>query len=267
MCVDPRVRTTTESEMLIPAVILAGGEDSTTILGKMGAPHRALAEVAGRPAVEWVAHALRAVDEVGELALVGAPAVLDAGVGRFADHPVPADGDLVDNIEAGLRALPASEVALIVTADLPLLSGAAVADFLAQSTRSAADLTYPIIPKEACEARFPGARRTYVKLREGTFTGGNAVLFKRDFIARHGSLVRSLYAARKRPWRLAGMLGMGFALRLLAGELSLQQVERRAGEILHGTARAIISRFPELGFDVDRPEDLEAARRAKAQPA
>jgi hypothetical protein len=97
-------------------------------------------------------------------------------------------------------------------------------------------------------------------VREGTFTGTNVVLVNGDFVAHHRDIVREFYEHRKSPLRLARMLGAGFILRLLSGRLSLAHIEQRLGQVLGGEARAIISHYPELAFDVDKPSDFEVVR-------
>ena len=165
-------------------------------------------------------------------------------------------------IAHGVRAAPATaEHLLLITSDLPLITAKAIDDFVRRSLGSGAEVCYPIIPKDSCERRFPGGRRTYVRLREGTFTGGNAVLTTRIFLERSQALIARLYAARKNPLKLAALFGIPFILGLLTGRLTIPQLEARASAIISGQVAAIISHYPELGFDVDKVEDLELARR------
>jgi len=80
-------------------------------------------------------------------------------------------------------------------------------------------------------------------------------------VALRRELIDRLYAARKNPVKLAGMFGLGFILGLLLGRLTLRHLEARAGEIVGGRVRAIISTYAELGFDVDKLDDLNLARQ------
>ena len=121
---------------------------------------------------------------------------------------------------------------------------------------------WSIIPKDSCERRFPEGRRTYVRLRDGTFTGGNGVVLTRQFVAMRGELIGRLYAARKNPVKLAALLGIGILFGLVTGRLRLAQLEARASRLVGGRVAAVISTYPELGFDVDKLEDLNLARRA-----
>jgi hypothetical protein len=151
---------------------------------------------------------------------------------------------------------------LLITGDLPLVTPAAINDLVRQSASARADVAYAIIPKDACERQFPGGRRTYVRLKDGTFTGGNGVVVTRQFVAMRGELIGRLYAARKNPVKLAALLGVGFLFRLVTGRLRIAQLEARASQLVGGRVSAVISTYPELGFDVDKLEDLNLARRA-----
>lgn len=248
---------------MVDAVVLAGGEDRGEIAQETGVSHRPLLEVGGRPMIQRVLAALRGAVAVQRVVLV-APGAVQAVVGEEAvDERVDAGESFVDNIERGIAATsPAVDFVLVITGDLPLLTPAAVNDLIQQSLASRQDVAYPIIPKDSCERAFPGAKRTYVKVREGVFTGGNGVVAARDFFELRRELIRRLFESRKNPIKLASMFGLGFVLGLLTGRLSIPQLEARAGEIIGGRVAAIISTHPELGFDVDKLDDLNLARRA-----
>ncbi len=178
------------------------------------------------------------------------------------DLRVIAGDSFVDNIQRGVEATaPGSDTVLLITGDLPLLTPAAINDLVQQSLAAQADVAYAIIPKEASERQFPGGRRTYVKLRDGTFTGGNGVVLKRDFVRLRRDLIEKLFAARKHPVKLAAILGMGFIFGLVTGRLRIPDLEARASRVVGGRVAAIISTYPELGFDVDKMDDLLLARR------
>jgi GTP:adenosylcobinamide-phosphate guanylyltransferase len=247
---------------MLDAVVLAGGADRGEILAATGVAYRPLLEVGGRPIVQRVLAALRGAVSVGDVILVAPQPVHDAAGDEAVDRRVIASDSFIENVVNGVeQASPHADSVLIVTGDLPFLTPAAVNDLCEQAAAARAEAAYSIIPKESCERAFAGGKRTYAKLREGVFTGGNGVVLARDFVSRRRELIEHLFAARKSPLKLASMFGLGFIFGLLTGRLSLPQLEARAGELIHGRVAAIISAYPELGFDVDKLSDLVLARQ------
>jgi GTP:adenosylcobinamide-phosphate guanylyltransferase len=247
---------------MIDAVVLASGVDKGDIAAGLGVVHRPLLEVGGQPIVERVLAALHGAAEIGKVALVAPLPVQAAASEEAVDARVVAGDSYVDNMARGVEATsPGSDHLLIITGDLPLITPAAIDDFVRQSLASRAVLCYAIIPKESSERQFPGGRRTYVRLREGTFTGGNAIVVTRDFVELHRHLLDHLFAVRKNPLKMASLLGVGFIVGLLTHRLTLPHIEARVGAILSARAAAVISTYPELGFDVDKLDDLYLSRR------
>ncbi len=150
---------------------------------------------------------------------------------------------------------------LVVTSDLPLLKPEIVDDFLTKAERAGVSLYYPIVSREDTFAMFPEAERTFIRLKDGTFTGGNLVYMEKSVLSQMSGLFQQVIAARKKPWRLVKILGGAFILSFLLRTLSIAKIERRAQE-LGLNAKAVIMRQPEVGFDVDKPQDFTAIVRA-----
>jgi CTP:molybdopterin cytidylyltransferase MocA len=229
-------------------------------------------EVAGRPLAAWVVAALKGVSGMRRVAVVGA----GDWPGALAVEP---GGSIVENLRRGVAALGsaegwppggspgawAGEEMVIAAGDAPLLTPGAVERFAAACRAAGADIGYPVVPRAACEARFPGVRRTYVRLREGEFTGGNCFFLTPAAVEPAVHWLDRVYRARKRPLRLARLLGLGLVLRLALGRASMREAERVAGRLLGLRARGIVcADDPEIGVDVDKPADLELVRRLLA---
>jgi len=242
------------------AFVLAAGDAHGRLAQMAGTNFRALIKVGGRPMVERVLVALRESRRTKRVALVAPLEVQEELSPELADVTVTPGATLVDNVMRGLAALGDGDLVLFAHADAPLVTAAAIDDFLERAEPQRPDLAYAIVPKEAVEKAFPHGHRTYAHLRDGSFTGTNVVLVNAGFIMRHQALVRQFYRHRKNPLRLAGMLGAGFMLRLVTGRLTIAHLEERLSQILGGQARAIVSAYPELAFDVDKPADLDTIR-------
>jgi len=216
-------------------------------------------DIGGKTMLQWVVDALRASPSIGRIVAVGR--VEADGL----DQAIEPKESLVENMKLGLDAIGACEAVLIVSADVPMLTSEAVDDFLTRAESLDADMAYPIIAKTDCEARHPELRRTYLKTGDGTFTGGNIMLVRPEFVTRNWRAIQNAYAARKHVTQLARMIGLGTLLRVLLGQafpcvLRVSALENAASRMLGGKLAAVISAYPEIGEDVDKPSDLAAVR-------
>lgn len=243
------------------AIVLAGQPNQGLLKAMSGVEYEAEILVGGRPMADWVLDALWAAPSVSSIGMVG-----PASLGRDGVILAPMTGDLFGNILNGLTTVPAGEErVLFVTSDIPWITPGALEAFL-KGAPDDADVVYPVIPKEAAERRFPGTKRTYVRLREGTVTGGNLFLARVASVGRLKERAEVLLAHRKAPLKLARDVGLGLLLRLITGRLSLPQAEDRVGSLLGIRGRAIMFPYAEAGVDVDKPEDLALAERELGSP-
>lgn len=220
------------------AIVLAGGKEAWAQGPKALYPYK------GRPLADWVLSALKGtglrVVYVGE----------DRGLSVRPDVVLPDSGGILENLAS---ALPQTQGRVLVSsADLPHLTQEAVEYVLSHDPKAA--LVYTIVPKEAVEARFPGSRRTYARLKEGVFTGGNLLILEGALFERALPLAQRVVALRKNPLALARLVGLDILFLYLLGRLSLPHLEARAERILGLTARALVVPYAEVGVDLDRPE-------------
>jgi len=255
----------------VGALVLAGRANRGDLAGVSDAPLEALVPVGGRPMIAYVLDALRSAGAVDTVVVVGQPEPLAPVTGAGVTLVAPG-ATLVDNLRRGFAALDGAERFLAVTSDVPLLTAAAVDDFVARARAAGGAFHYAVVTRENYEAAFPGSRRTWVRLRDGTFTGGNLFLAEASVARRALDLVERFYANRKNPLGLARLLGLGTILAFALGRLTVPRLEARVSAMVGAQGRAIITPYAEIAFDVDRPEDLEAAglwlrRRGQASPA
>lgn len=167
---------------------------------------------------------------------------------------------LIDNIaEALQQAQDSEQYILIATCDIPFITPEAVEDLISRAN-TGADLYYPIVEKRVHDTRFPGIRRTYVTLKEGVFTGGNLFVVRPKALFPLMDRLERLLELRKSPLSLSAELGFRVAISLLfskfTGMLTIDRLQKRVEELFHIRAAAVISNYPEIANDIDRPEDL-----------
>ncbi len=238
------------------AIVLAGQPNRGLLKTAYPTEYEAEIPVGGRRMGDWVLDAVAEAPSVSSIGLVGPSSLYREGVAL-----APMVGDMFGNILQGLATAPqGTDLVLFVTSDIPWITPRIVEAFLGAAPRDV-DVVYPVIPKAVAESRFPGTKRTYVRLREGIFTGGNLFLARAEAVPRLKERAEVLLAHRKSPLTLARDVGIGLLIRLIAGRLSLAQAESRVGGILGIQGRAIIFPYAEAGVDVDKPEDLQLAER------
>lgn len=241
----------------LPAAILAAGHISADLARATGASAKALVPVGGAPMVDRMLGALAAARRVSQVKVVCPPEselLRHVGEGGVA----VAGTTFLDSITTALAALGRPERFLILTGDLPLLTAESVDEFCAQALQSGAGIVYPVVGREDCERVFPGGRRTFIRLREGTYTGGNVAVLSRQLIESQGERLLAAFAARKNPFALSALLGGSFVLRFVLGRLSLPEITARAQSLMHTQVHVVVCPHPEIGFDVDRPSHLGA---------
>ena len=218
-----------------------------------GVQHKAHLEIDGVSMARVVLRALRESGTVSHVSYVGEP---PEDVRELVQDVVPAAEKMSGSMRSGLESVPTqTERILLLTADLPWLSAEHVRRFVQGAPD--VDVVYPIIPRSATEAAFPGQKRTYAKVREGEFTGGNLFLLKPAAISRLLELSDQIYAGRKNPLALARLVGVRTMWGIATGRASITTLEARASRLLNAEARAHISQDAALGADVDKPEHLE----------
>lgn len=246
----------------VTGVVLAGGAPQGDLAEAAGVAHRALVPIEGETMLARVVRALQESEWVEPLYVVSS---VEPPAGCI---PLPDQGDFVENVLQAATAAPEHRYLLYATVDIPLLTAAAVRDFVSRGLESGADLCYPIIPLELCRQRFPHMPRTALSLREGTFTGGNLLLVRAGVVRRQAALLRRAFRARKSVWGMAQILGAGIILRVVLARLvsprllSVEHIKARVQQLMGATAQEIITPYAEIGVDVDRVEHLKGLQEA-----
>lgn len=239
---------------LITAVVLGGG-GGDALAQAAGVAAKALIPFRGRPLALHVLGALHGCPEVSCTLYVGeaTPELVSE-----TEQILPAGETFVESFSVGVRAalaLAPGRSVLVTTADLPWLRADALNDFLASA--AGADLAYPVVEEGVYRAQFPEQKRTFVKLKDGRFTGGNMMLLSPQMVPVLLPFVERAYRERKNPLALARLFGVDFIVRLALGQLSLRAIEGRAERILGLPVRAVVTPHASIGADVDKLEHLK----------
>ncbi len=239
---------------MVDVIVLAGRRNEGPLKAVSDVAWEALVPIAGKPMAAWVIEALKASGVAARIVVVG-PGELGTYL-RPEDAVMPPSDDLIENVRRGAHAVSRDHPLLVATSDIPMLTAGSVAAFVAAAKAIPAEFHYPVVRKEDVERRFPGNRRTYVRLRDGTFTGGNIVLLDPRSAAKAIGVAEELVAQRKKPWRLALKVGTAFMIRLLLGRATVAEAEERFSRLFGVVSRAVPLPYAEIGVDVDHPGDV-----------
>lgn len=241
--------------MTISAIVLAGRSNDGAFRESYPEEAEALIPLRGRPIIAPILDALAGVDGLRSVTVVAPPAV-EATIQPWGAQRVDPGDSLTGSIRQGLAGAAPAERVLFVAGDAPLVTSDTIKAFLSACSSMTGNFFYPVVTKECYEERFPDSRRTWVRLKDGTFTGGNLFLVDRDVVEPGLAMVERLYAARKNPLRMLQIIRPTLIVKLMLGRVSVKELEEQVSRLVGAQGRAVILPHPEVALDVDRPEDI-----------
>lgn len=244
------------------ALVLAGSRGEPDALSAYaGVSHKGLIELGGET---LLARVIGALDRAGAGHIgvsASDPAIIEA-VGRLKTaarlEALPASTSPSLSVGQGARALGLP--VLVTTVDHALLQPEWITRFLADIPASA-DVAALLAPEAAVRAAAPDTIRSYMKFRDGRYSGCNLFYLRNERALAVIDLWRQVETHRKQPWKIAAMLGPGMLLGYLLGRLTLDEAVRRLGRKAGVTAVAVRTPYGLAAVDVDKPADLDLVRR------
>lgn len=254
------------------ALVLAGSRGpSDPVAQSEGKSHKCLVDVAGLPMIVRVLETLLASPSVGDIAisietpelLAELPAV-GAAVAAGRVRILTSEATPSRSVLAASGALGDPTPLLITTADNPLVTVEMIEHFLAEALAGGADVVAALASKSVIESAFPGAQRTYLRFRDGRFSGCNLFALTRPAGLQAVRFWARAESHRKKPWRLIASFGVVSLLLFLLGRLTLEAAMRRASAIIGARTRVALMPFPTAPVDVDKVSDLALVREIMA---
>lgn len=236
------------------ALVLAGERSGTDpVAAHAGVAHKALVQIGGRTLLERVVEALRQAGADRIVVSTDNPAVIAAaealGVERLptAARPSLSVRDAFDRLGAPL---------LVTTADHALLRPEWITTFL-QTSPVDADLAIAMAERSVVERDAPGTRRTWYRFADGAWSGCNLFLLRTPGAGAALTLWSEVEMDRKRPWRIARLLGLRTLAAYLLGRLALRDAISGLGARVDIIAAVVALPFGLAAVDVDTPADLD----------
>lgn len=250
----------------ISAIILAGGmiKEQDPFFELAGNMKKAMLPVHDKPMVQWVIEAIDRAESVSNIIVAG----LDKEPWFEVTKPIRMmtdAGGMLANIKLGLDFVNGGrqrgEFILLASSDIPTITPEIVDWRVTDALRVGADINYAVVTQETMEARFPGSRRSFVRLRDMRVCGGDLNVLRAS-LAGEDELWERIIQARKSAWRQASLLGYDLLLQLVLRRVSLKAAGEKVSDRLGIHGVGCVSPFAELAMDIDKPVHLEVVERA-----
>ncbi|MDY6826269.1 MAG: nucleotidyltransferase family protein [Bacillota bacterium] len=245
------------------AVVLAGSSEPELLAEMQGVPNKAFILLKEKPLLSYVLRALHGAPVLNNITVVGPPGDLELlrGGEGLAFEIIDQQESLLANLAVAFETMDPEKLCLVVTADIPLLTADIVEKFISFCAPYEADFYYPILSRETCVEKYPENIRTYVRLKEGQVTGGNAVLIKPGWYLQNQERLEMFISYRKKPLQLFRIFPLTMIMKYLLRSLSVHDLEKYLSDLLGFEAKAVLCDCIELGIDVDKISDLELVRK------
>jgi len=223
---------------------------------------KALVEVDGIPMLQRVVSALQDSEHVENILLSG-PAreqlahneYLENAVNKRQINWLVPQNSPSNSAYQAMQSLPHHSPALVTTADHPLLSAEIVDYFLGNALETGADVAVGVITFSTIRAKYPNAKKTIMRLRDGGYCGCNLFAFLTPRSHRVAAAWRKVEQQRKNPLRVVSQLGWWSVLRYLLGRMTLDKAFAELSERLNVCIKPVHLPFPEAAIDVDSIAD------------
>jgi len=291
----------------LDAIVLAGTDDNPRrlILGQ----NKAFLEIGGQILVQRVVAALLAASAVGQVFVVGPVKRLRRALGDLQEQVmlVEQSGKMLANAWEAIHASEAryrqqhgkddpSRPLLFISCDLPLISGAAIDDFVSRcfADDSRDNFSYAMlagVAEEACLSRYypdedgPGLIRPYVHLADCRVRLANIYIGRPRTLSNQAFLQTGFEHRKAEKWKnvlalswrflsqSGGFMAAWTTLRLQATLLASKRqaglyrwlrarnpvgrIEKVVGTTLGGKVRMVITPYGGLSLDADKEEDFQ----------
>jgi GTP:adenosylcobinamide-phosphate guanylyltransferase len=291
----------------LDAIVLAGTDSNPKRM--IEGQNKAFLEVGGQALVRCVVEALLGASAIGGIFVVGPQDRLQEALWGLSDRVIIVEqaGQMLSNAWAAIKASEAQYRAhsgsddplrplLFISSDLPLISAAAVDDFVGrcahQESHSETKFSMLVgVAEEASLKQFypgdsrDGIRRPYVNFSDCRVRLAN-IYVGRPRTLSNQQFLETGFAHRKAEklknvivlvWKFLGQAGgwraawitlklqltlvasknQGRAFQFLRKNNGRERIERSCGDVLGGTVRIVITPYGSLSLDVDNGEDYQ----------
>lgn len=249
------------------AILLAGGVPApgSPLYPYTEGKNKATLEIGGKPMLQWVLAALEKADTIDSIVIVGCEDMQEELNSSKIISFQPATDDIILNFQRGADAIlehnPRSDCVAVVSSDIPFITPEGINWIINTSLKSKEDIYYCVIDQRQMEKRFPDSGRSYIKLRDMNVCGGDLSIINLGLYKSREDFWRKIFQARKSYLHQAALIGFDILILLLLRRLTFNDLVKKVTRRLKITGQGLICPYAELGMDIDKPHQLEFARK------
>jgi len=253
----------------INILILAGTRPKGDPVAKAeGVTSKAFVEIDGRPMIDHVLETLSTWKFTGNIILSMPKHEAESGKSQLLRHMLNRQSiKLIEtsttpcrSILLGLEGIPTTHALLITTADHPLLTHAILDEFVDKAFQKPVDFVAALAATDMVEKAYPQVKRTRIPLVDGVVGGCNLFMLKTPQARQVIEFWRKIEENRKKPFKMALLLGVSILLRYIFNKLSLQHILKTLEAKTGATIGLPLLSNPHAAIDVDKKEDLALVR-------
>lgn len=257
------------------AIVTAGGrpKPEEPLYAYTQGSYKAMLDIAGKPMIQWVLDALSGSEEIDSVVVIGLPPDCNLTCLKPISY-IDDQGGMIENVRAGVTRVlenhPEAEYVLTVSSDIPGITSEMVDWVVRTAMETRHDAYYNVITRQVMESRYPGSRRSYIRVKDMEVCGGDMNVLRTSMLDRKEAIWQKIVDARKNALKQAYLIGFDTLLLLVLRLATLDQLAARISKRLQLKGRAIVCPYAEIGMDVDKPHQLEIMRAdiaSRAVPA
>jgi hypothetical protein len=112
------------------------------------------------------------------------------------------------------------------------------------------------------ERTFPGSGRTFVRIEDNRYAGGDLNMVRASVLATDQSKINEIIGGRKSFWKQVRSIGLDTLFLFLIHRLTIAKLEQRVEKVLGFSAKAVVCPYAQVAMDVDKPHHLDVVRAA-----
>ncbi len=244
------------------AIVTAGGipQPDEPLYEYTKGENKALLNVCSKPMIQWVLDALAGAEAVDSVVIIGLEESSQFECPKIKAF-IPNQGGMLQNVRAGMVKVqeinPSATHFLAVSSDIPGIRPEMINWIVQNAMKTDLDIYYHVIEKSVMEARYPGSKRSYTRLKDIEVCGGDMNVIRVMAGTDKDAIWEKLIASRKNVFKQASIVGWDTLFFLVTRQFTLAKAVEKVTKRLKITGQAVICPYAEVGMDVDKPFQLD----------